>query len=1134
MTTPYQTADLIRNLSSVLTRQRLVALGAGLLLLGAAFLGLVVIYALLAQAFVLPVWVKLTLSGIALAGLVTGLFALVVRPYRTGSVDQVAVTLETRHPELKGRLIAAVQFSRGIAQPGVSEDLIMVTIRQAIERAGGIDLAEIVSFNPLWKSARSLALAGAAALALTLAIPGLYAYAIEVYGNPLQKVAPPIAYRLAASPGSTQWIKYKDIPIGAALVGQRLPDEARLHYRLAGGSWQSQDFDLKRQQRLAVPEGDSLSFGTTLRQINKSFEYYVEAGELATDVHQIEVVDRPRVNNVSVAIFPPSYTGLSPQMLDENTGSFSAVFGSRATLKFETNLPVKICELLFEDSSRAPVNVTGNRAELSLRVDKTVRYQVRLVDQFGEQNPDPIEYTITAIPDEYPIIDVLYPGFDANLTDAMILPVKLRIEDDFGFSSLVLKYQVVSQGSADPEQVAVLHYPATIKTEGEVEFNWDMDQLGLFPGDYVGYYFELADNDRISGPKISRTRQYLARLPSLEDVIAQTEQAGQQRISATERLMKTGKELVQRMQTAVRKLDSQTREQRKTDWQQQKELQGITDKSAEMLKDVEKLARQMDSAMNAMKENALMSREVMEKMAQIQKLFEEVATPEMREAQKKLMEALQKMDRQQLEKAMKDFQLSQDELLKRLERTLALLKKMQVEQKMEALLRQVEDLVKKQSDMNASTEQAPADKLNQLAGREQELADNTEALKKEAAELRDLMQQAEMEKNEAANKFAEALEKTEANQKMSQMAKSLAQGDKQQSEQNGKESSQELSALLQEMQNQQMAMKGGDSQATKQAMQRAMEDANSVSQSQEELMNAAAAMDPRSLAMRDLAEQQRQLQGACNSLQATVAALGKQSPFLAGELSSLFEQAKQQMETATEQFDSRQGPSGRQMQRDAMSTLNKASLRLMESLEQQKQCDKGGNCDQSMAKLESLCNSQNNVNMQTQQQCNNPQNLGQGGASREAMQRLAGEQGAIRKSVEELEKEFGDSRQIMGRLSDIGRAMKEIEDDLADGEAGEETVERQLRVYSRMLEATRSLQRRELTEQRRAQTPTETPLFQPQALPAELLNDRTNFEDRLRQYLGAGYPPQYEEQIKAYFRALLQLESQPGAIAPRP
>jgi hypothetical protein len=235
------------------------------------------------------------------------------------------------------------------------------------------------------------------------------------------------------------------------------------------------------------------------------------------------------------------------------------------------------------------------------------------------------------------------------------------------------------------------------------------------------------------------------------------------------------------------------------------------------------------------------------------------------------------------------------------------------------------------------------------------------------------------------------------------------------------------------------------------------------------------------------------------------------------------------MEMAVDGFDSKRGTPAMQGQREAMVNLNRAALRMMESLQQQKQCQNGTNCNKNMSMMQSLCNKQSQLNQRTKQ-CMNPK-PGENGmpSGRDQLQRLAGEQGAIRKSLEQLNAEFGDSRQILGRLGDIAREMKQVEEDLAEGDVGEETAQRQLRIYSRMLQAARSLQRKDFTEQRRATTAETQPYYVPPALPADIFNDRMDLEDRLRQFLGDNYPPQYEEQIKAYFKALLQARSVPAA-----
>ncbi len=1134
-------SELLKRLKSVLFKQRLILFTAGLLTTITVVIATFLALSLLARVVILPVWVKVPLL-VLVAGswlYLFGKFAL--SRLFDGTVDSVAVRLEEKYPALQGRLIAAVQFARMKKTPGYSSELIALTEQQALREAGLVNFNEVVSFHPVLKTGRFFLVAGVLAFLIVFLMPGLISYSFEVYSHPTTQIAPPLGYSVIPVPGSTEWVKYRDIDIGAAIVGERLPKRATINYRLVGGNWQHADILLREKEHHPTDAGDSVFAAITLKRITRSFDYYIEAGRVKTEIQKVDVVDRPRVTGIKLSIFYPEYTGLAPTVIDENNGSFSALVGSRVNMEIETNLPVETAELIFDDSSRVPLAVTNKKAETSLRVQTSRSYHIRLTDHLGEQNPDPIEYYITAVPDEYPTIDVLRPGFNVNLNDDMMLPLKVRIFDDFGFSSLVLKYTVVSHGESSEEHVAVLHFSDRIKTEGEIEFNWDMEPLHLYPGDYVIYYFEVADNDVISGPKVTRSRQYLARLPSLDEIIAETDADNTQRIIKTEELYKQGKELAKRLKNVARKLRAESKMSSKAEWQQQKELESIADKNAELVKKIEQMSREMEKSVDKLMENSLLSREIMEKLAQIQKLFEEVATPEMKEAQRRLMEALKNMDPNELQKAIQDFEMSQKELLERLDRTLALLKLMQLQQKIEMMVRKAEQLVQQQKEMNEKTAAAPKKSLPKLAKPEDELRSSLEDLKKETEQIKQLAKEASMETAPEVQKFCEAVEKNDAGESMAEMSKALSSSQKSQASKEGKVALSKLSEMLDQMQQQLLALKGADKEKIEKEMKRAIDDANYLSRKQEELLKKAATINPQSVVLRELAASQQDLISSCSGLKNRISELGKKSPFIAAELQKLISDAISQMEQAKEGFDIKKGREAIRNQQNAMVNLNRSALRMMESLEQQKQCDKGGNCDKKLSKLQSLCNKQNNLNQKTKQ-CNNPSascnNPGSANneelqLSREGLKRLASEQQGIRKSLQQLSEEFGNSRQILGRLDEIAQEMKKVEEDLADGEIGEETLQRQLQIYSRMLQATRSLQRKDFSNQRQAKTAEEQPYYVPPALPAELLNEKVNLEDRLRKFLGDSYPPQYEEQIKAYFKALLQVESAP-AQTPNP
>ncbi|HEX2897684.1 MAG TPA: DUF4175 family protein, partial [candidate division Zixibacteria bacterium] len=429
---------LTQKLKNILLKQRLVLFLSGVLATSAAVIAMWFILSAFASIMILPVWFKISL--LTISGLTTLYFFVRFALTRlfNGDLDSVAVRLEEKYPELKGRLIAAIEFVRMKNNPGYSADLVGLTITQALQKAGDVNFNEVVTFNTTLKSGRNFGIAAALALLMLFVSPGFFGYSFEVYSNPTTEIAPPLGYNLTAVPGSVEWIKYRDIEIGAFLKGGQFPEKAEIHYRFVDGNWQTALVDLKKIRKSPLMIGDSLQFGVTLRQVNKSFDYYVEAGRTKSEIQKIDVVDRPRVNSVKLSIFYPSYTGLEPTVIDENNGTFSAVVGSRANIKIAANLPVETAEMVFDDDSRTPMKVSGNNAEISMVVEKSKSYYFHLIDHLGEENPDPIEYNITAVPDEYPSIDILRPGFDVNLTEEMMLPLKLRIFDDYGFTSLVL------------------------------------------------------------------------------------------------------------------------------------------------------------------------------------------------------------------------------------------------------------------------------------------------------------------------------------------------------------------------------------------------------------------------------------------------------------------------------------------------------------------------------------------------------------------------------------------------------------------------------------------------------------------------------------------------------------------------
>lgn len=1105
-------------LAGAIRRKKIVLGLAGLAALASILLGLMLILSSLAAILIVPVPIKLALLMISPLVLLYGGYRFLYYPIQSEADPiRAAVEIEKKHPDLKGRLVAALQFRHfDFSKTNFSQALIDLTGRQALELTAGTNFNEIVSGYPLYRKARATVAIAALTVVIGFLVPGIFSNALDVYSQPTTLVAPPPGFALYLVPGNAERVKYSDIEIGGFLRGAGFPEQVEIFYRFSEGRWQSDKLSMTKALAGSALGRDSLPFGLTLKQVRRSFDYYAIAGDIKSETYAINVVERPRVTGLKITLHYPDYSRLAPMTLDEDNGSFAALVGSRAQIEIEANRDIDEGYLVRSDSSRQRLTLDGSRTEATFDVDSSFSYFIQLRDKQGETNPDPIEYIVTAIPDEYPIVSVIYPGFDLNLDENMTIPFTLHISDDYGFSSLALKYQVISGGEKKPEKVAVISFSDRIQTDGEVTFNWDLEPFGLLPSDYILYHFELADNDRISGPKLSSTRVYAARLPSIDEIVMQSESEQEGRVTETERILKEQHQVAERL----KQLSQQLKASQKIDWNKQKELENIAEQQEETIKKLDEMARQMEEAIKKQDNNNLLSEQILKKMMELQKLFKEVATPEMKEALKKLEEALKQMNKDELEQAMKDVQMSQEEMLKRLERTLELFKRMQIEQKMAALLKMAEEMLLEQNRVNVETEEPKSEaQFPRLAQRENKLQEQMESMKSEAGKLRDLVKDSPMAGSEPHEKFSQAIEKNQAADDMKKAEQSLKDNQKNSALQSGQAASEQLADLVSELRQIQMQVASDQGDQVAQQIRKAIDDANYLSQKQEDIFNRSSDEGQKQQMLNDMAAEQQILKEAAANLADKIDDLAKQSPFLAAELRTFLEESQKSMQGSCDNLGQGRGRVAVTQQRDAIYNLNRTSVRLMDGLQEQKQCNKGGTCNKPGMRMESICQNQNQINQETKGQCPNPgQNPSQ--SQKEALKRLAAEQGTVRKSLEQLQQEFGNRREVLGRLDNLAAEAQRIEDMLEEGQVGPELFDRQLKVYSRMLDVQKSLNRRDFTSERQAVTGQDIFRASPGPLGQETFQDEQSLRDRLNLNLQDGYPRQYEQQIKAYFKAL--------------
>ena len=136
------------------------------------------------------------------------------------------------------------------------------------------------------------------------------------------------------------------------------------------------------------------------------------------------------------------------------------------------------------------------------------------------------------------------------------------------------------------------------------------------------------------------------------------------------------------------------------------------------------------------------------------------------------------------------------------------------------------------------------------------------------------------------------------------------------------------------------------------------------------------------------------------------------------------------------------------------------------------------------------------------------------------MQRLAEEQARIRQQVEEMQRDENARQKLLGRLDQAQKEMKEVEEALKSGNAEGETQQTQQRILSRMLDAQRSINRRDFDIERESRPGEDLARRTPAEIPADMLRETDRLRLDLLKAEADRYPAQYRVFIESYLRSL--------------
>ncbi len=606
------------------------------------------------------------------------------------------------------------------------------------------------------------------------------------------------------------------------------------------------------------------------------------------------------------------------------------------------------------------------------------------------------------------------------------------------------------------------------------------------------------------------------------------------------------------------------------------EARQVLEGQEELLDEISALEQRMAELQRAVEEAGLRDPELQRRLEELRAMYSELARPEMAADLERLREAVEALDPAAVREALERLAAQQEELRERMEESLELMRRAAAEQEMGTLAREAEELsVQQRALADAMREELPAegpregdrgvgeppapgdtagapssspagsqppeadpedaaDQADQgdqsQSGRQStspdRRAEQQEEMGEQAQRLNESMQQLQQQllqigEREAAQSTGSAQQKGEsAQQSMEEAAAQARDQEGDQASESGARAAAQMGQAAEQLESARKSMTEGWEREVREAVQQATQDALSLAQREEALrrqMEQAQQQgngEAQGEMMQQMRSEQAALQQGLQQLGRNLSDAGQQSGMVNRDVSRSLARAMLNMEQTLRAMQE-QGQLPVQQAGQTVESLNQLAMSLLQN-EGQMQQQAGDPMQQALEQLSQLAQEQGSVN-------------GQAGAlapmdlSRQAMaqqlQQLAQQQRGIARRVGTVSEMMGGQENVLGRLDQLSSEAELIAQELEGGRLDPEVRARQERLFNRLLDAGRSLEREEYSDERVGESGAGVAASSPEALDPALLDPILRYPaptaDRLRDL-----PPAYRRLILEYFDRL--------------
>ena len=985
------------------------------------------------------------LAGTAFVAVYYFLVPLVnlIRFRKKMSAEQASVLIGKFFPEIKDKLLNTIQLNNQM-ENGADNDLLMATIEQRTALLSPIRFSDAVDLRG---NLKYLGVFFGLLLLLTLLMVFLPSFALQPTHrivNYEQQFEKPLPYQVEIENDVMETTQGKEVKFNIRVTGERIPDAFYVKSNLG-------------QQLMAKTSANDFSY--TFKNLYNDLVFNVMGGEYTSQPLQIIVRPNPTLLSYHCELRYPTYIRRSTETLEGKT-RLIVPQGTKLVFSFVTRDTEQMS--ILSDSIRTNLTKTDDVFEYQFVAASSGKFEAFVKNDWNN-NIDPIGFSVDVLPDTYP--DIRVESFDEQLsTDVYFSGL---VTDDYGFSKLNFNCLV-----KEPiEKRIVLPISIDLKqTRTSFFYHFNMDSLGIMPGQNMEVYFEVWDNDEFHGPKSKRSETFTYYKPSeaaLDSI------ANQQSENIMEQLSEKSHE-AEKLQNEIEKMLQDLLQKKDLDWSDKEKMKEVLEKQQHIQEEWNKLQQEQEKLADFMKENDIANEDLVKKQEQINKLFDEVVPEELKKLMEQIDKLLEEMPREQMQQMMQDIKKNNQQMQELLDRNLALLEQLKMEKDLNDLADKLDELgeeLQKESPEEQGQEGEENDKKTAEEAKEEfdTMMDELDQLLEKNQDLQDPF---DIEKDEEMEYSIE--------QDLDDAKESEQSGEPQQSRKKKKEAGQKMQQMAQNMMAQ-MQMEGMEQMAEDAHLLRILlENVVHASHEQEALMTEIGNLRTDDPSLSEKIVAQKEVADNFNLVRDSLRSIAMRQPAIQNFVFDELHSIENQTSNAMKHLHNLKLSQAVRHQQTAMMSMNNLALMLAESLENMENSMDATGSPMKSPKPKPGKGDQNIKNMQQMQQQLSEQlkqlqkKMDQSGEQQqntmsEQLARMAAEQEMLRQGMQQMLNEMKENGQIGDDgLNEIIKDMEKLEEDLVNKRVTRQTIERSQRIESRMLESQKAQEKREQEEKRKS------------------------------------------------------------------